>query len=139
MSQQPDSLIGRQFAGYRLSALIEVGGMAKVYLAQDPELEREVAIKLVSGPQASDGAFVKRFRDEAVTQESQPRLLPLIGELGDFRILSTGERASTASLAAAMESSHRDFEVAPTVKEASMGNHEESYLPAPTAFESGPG
>src|SRR5215469_2130872 len=79
MSQIPDSLIGRQFAGYRLTALIGVGGMAKVYRAQDLELGREVAIKLVSGPQASDADYVERFRNEAVRIAAliHPNIVPI--------------------------------------------------------------
>jgi eukaryotic-like serine/threonine-protein kinase len=79
MSDVLDSYIGRQIAGYRLTALLGVGGMAKVYRAQDLELSREVAIKLVSGPQYSDAAYVQRFRDEAirVAALSHPNIVPI--------------------------------------------------------------
>jgi serine/threonine protein kinase len=91
MSQQSDSLIGRQVAGYRLTALLGVGGMAKVYRAQDLELGREVAIKLVSGPQASDAPYVQRFRNEAVriAALTHPNIVPIyqFGEDNDALFL----------------------------------------------------
>jgi serine/threonine protein kinase len=79
MSRKPDGLIGRQVAGHRLTALLGVGGMAKVYRAQDLELGREVAIKLVSGPQASDAAYVERFHNEAVriAALTHPNIVPI--------------------------------------------------------------
>jgi serine/threonine protein kinase len=53
--------------------------MAKVYRAQDLELGREVAIKLVSGPQYSDEAYVQRFRNEAVriAALTHPNIVPI--------------------------------------------------------------
>ena len=39
--------------------------MARVYLAYDRLLDREVAVKVLSEPYASDPQFVERFRREA--------------------------------------------------------------------------
>jgi tRNA A-37 threonylcarbamoyl transferase component Bud32 len=50
---------------YRLGSLLGVGGMAKVYLADDRVLERQVAVKVLSPPYAQDPMFVERFRREA--------------------------------------------------------------------------
>jgi eukaryotic-like serine/threonine-protein kinase len=52
-------------AGYRLTAVLGVGGMAKVYRAQDAELGREVALKLLSREQSGDIDYVRRFWSEA--------------------------------------------------------------------------
>jgi eukaryotic-like serine/threonine-protein kinase len=59
-------LEGRVLNGrYQLDSLLGVGGMAKVYLASDRVLERQVAVKVLSPPYAQDPSFVERFRREA--------------------------------------------------------------------------
>lgn len=64
----PDALIGRRIADrYRVDELIARGGMARVYRAHDERLARDVAVKVLSDPYASDGAFAERFLEEART------------------------------------------------------------------------
>jgi beta-lactam-binding protein with PASTA domain len=61
-----DTLSGTLFAGrYRVTRKIGGGGMADVYLAEDQELGRRVAIKVLHGRYAHDEQFVERFRREA--------------------------------------------------------------------------
>jgi serine/threonine-protein kinase len=61
-----DTLSGTLFAGrYRISRKLGGGGMADVYLAEDQELGRRVAIKMLHGRYANDEQFVERFRREA--------------------------------------------------------------------------
>lgn len=50
---------------YRLDEVIGRGGMAMVWRATDLQLERPVAIKVISDVLASDPAFVARFEREA--------------------------------------------------------------------------
>jgi serine/threonine-protein kinase len=50
---------------YRVLSRIGAGGMADVYLAQDQQLGREVAVKLLHRRFSEDPAFVERFRREA--------------------------------------------------------------------------
>jgi beta-lactam-binding protein with PASTA domain/tRNA A-37 threonylcarbamoyl transferase component Bud32 len=62
----PDQLIGALFDGrYKILKRLGAGGMATVYLAEDQELGRRVAIKILNAKHASDEQFVERFRREA--------------------------------------------------------------------------
>jgi serine/threonine-protein kinase len=61
-----DSLIDTLFDGrYRIQRKLGAGGMADVYLAEDQELGRRVAIKILDGRHANDAQFIERFRREA--------------------------------------------------------------------------
>ena len=61
-----DTLNGTLFAArYRISRKLGGGGMADVYLAEDQELGRRVAIKILHERYANDDQFVERFRREA--------------------------------------------------------------------------
>ena len=50
---------------YRVTKPLGSGGMAEVYLAHDDVLDRDVALKVMSGRYASDEEFVERFKREA--------------------------------------------------------------------------
>ena len=50
---------------YRIEARIGQGGMAEVYRAFDPALDRQVAVKVLLPPFDRDAGFVARFRREA--------------------------------------------------------------------------
>jgi serine/threonine protein kinase len=59
-------LEGRILDGrYQLGSLLGAGGMARVNLATDRVLERQVAVKVLSPSDAQDPVFVERFRREA--------------------------------------------------------------------------
>src|SRR5881296_1832567 len=61
-----DTLIDHVFDGrYRVVRKLGTGGMANVYLAEDQELGRRVAIKMLDDRHAQDEQFVERFRREA--------------------------------------------------------------------------
>jgi beta-lactam-binding protein with PASTA domain/predicted Ser/Thr protein kinase len=61
-----DERRGTIFAGrYRLERKLGSGGMADVWLAEDQELGRKVAIKMLHERYANDTQFVERFRREA--------------------------------------------------------------------------
>jgi len=61
-----DTLINTLFDGrYRIMRKLGSGGMADVYLAEDEELGRRVAIKILNDKYAPDDQFVERFRREA--------------------------------------------------------------------------
>lgn len=73
------SLSGMRLGGYELRDVLGVGGMAEIYRAFDPGLQRDVAVKVLSGPLASDAGYVRRFREEArrVAALSHPHIVPI--------------------------------------------------------------
>jgi serine/threonine-protein kinase len=61
-----DTLLNTIFDGrYMILRKLGAGGMADVYLAEDQELGRRVAIKILNDRHANDEQFVERFRREA--------------------------------------------------------------------------
>jgi serine/threonine-protein kinase len=66
MAGTSDSLINTLFDGrYRVLRKLGSGGMANVYLAEDEELGRRVAVKILNDRYANDDLFIERFRREA--------------------------------------------------------------------------
>ena len=65
---------------YTLLRDVAVGGMARIYLAWDSKLRREVAIKTLAPELARDPTRVERFRLEArrVTALRHPNIVPLL-------------------------------------------------------------
>lgn len=64
-----------QIPGYKINQLIAEGGMAKVYLATQQSLDRQVAIKILSAEQAQH--FSKRFMHEGkvIASLSHPNII----------------------------------------------------------------
>ncbi|MBK8931511.1 MAG: protein kinase [Chloroflexi bacterium] len=56
---------GRQLGLYQVGELVGRGGMAEVYRSRQPELDREVAIKILHPHRTDDPNFIERFRREA--------------------------------------------------------------------------
>ncbi|MCB0209684.1 MAG: serine/threonine protein kinase [Anaerolineae bacterium] len=62
-----NNLIGKTLGKYRLVAKLGSGGMAEVYKAYQPGLDRFVAIKVMHEHLSQDPEFVRRFQREALT------------------------------------------------------------------------
>lgn len=58
-------LSGRRLGRYELRERLGRGGMAEVYKAYQPGMDRFVAVKVMLGHLATDDSFVERFRREA--------------------------------------------------------------------------
>jgi serine/threonine-protein kinase len=73
-------------AGYRLSRELGGGGMAKVFVADDPAVGRRVVVKVLS-PDLAAGVDVDRFKREIQVAVSlhHPRIVPVLsaGQSGD--------------------------------------------------------
>ncbi len=61
----PFSLSGRNLGKYQILEPLGSGGMARVYRAFHPQLNRYVAVKVLRGDLVDDDAFLSRFRQEA--------------------------------------------------------------------------
>ncbi len=74
-----DSLVGQTLGPYRLVSRLGQGGMATVYKAYEPALDRYVAVKVLPQFFAGDPIFVQRFRREAkaVAQLNHPNIVPI--------------------------------------------------------------
>jgi serine/threonine protein kinase len=57
--------VGREIGGYQIEAIIGTGGMATVYRAFQPQLERYIAVKVLTSTEAGNTAFLRRFQREA--------------------------------------------------------------------------
>ncbi len=74
-----DDLTGRAIRGYALAERIGMGGMGSVYRAVQPNVEREVAIKIILPAFANHPDFIRRFEAEAqlVARLEHPHIAPL--------------------------------------------------------------
>lgn len=86
-------ITGKQFGRYEIRSKIGAGGMGDVYSAHDLELDRNVAIKLLSSEFTSDEDRKSRFRQEArvVSALNHPNIITIyeIGENEHGSFLAT--------------------------------------------------
>jgi eukaryotic-like serine/threonine-protein kinase len=62
---QAAAMIGRQVSHYQILSLLGAGGMGEVYLAEDKQLGRKAALKLLPLRFTQDRELVRRFEQEA--------------------------------------------------------------------------
>ncbi|HET9241897.1 MAG TPA: serine/threonine-protein kinase, partial [Gaiella sp.] len=79
MSVGSDPRVGSKLLDYKLEALIGRGGMGLVFRAYDPQLKRDVALKLLAPEYASDDRFRERFLSETERAASleHPNVIPI--------------------------------------------------------------
>ena len=84
--------VGSHIAGYRLDEQIGRGGMAVVYRAHDPRLDRRVALKILAPDLALDEEFRQRFIREsrAAAAVDHPNIIPIYeaGEADDVLFIA---------------------------------------------------
>ncbi|MDH3347299.1 MAG: serine/threonine protein kinase [Desulfobulbaceae bacterium] len=74
-----DHLIGKKLGGYHIVAALGKGGMASVYKAYQPNIDRYVALKILPSHLAEDPSFIRRFNNEAklIARLEHPHILPI--------------------------------------------------------------
>jgi tRNA A-37 threonylcarbamoyl transferase component Bud32 len=74
-----EDLTGMQLGPYRILRPLGEGGMAAVFAAYQPSMERTVAIKVLPRQYAQEPVFLARFRQEAtlVANLQHPNILPV--------------------------------------------------------------
>ncbi len=72
-------LTGKTLGPYRIIEQLGRGGMATVYKAYEPSLDRYVALKILASFYAEDEAFRSRFKREAtaIAKLEHPNILPI--------------------------------------------------------------
>lgn len=81
----PQSWVGQTIGGrYQIEALLGQGGMSAVYRATDPNLRRQVAIKLIHPHLSTDPNFIGRFKEEAAAVARLRH--PNIVQVHDFNV-----------------------------------------------------
>lgn len=80
-------LIGSTIDHYTVLSELGVGGMGKIFLAQDTELNRQVAIKILNDTQSKNEDILRRFKQEAQTASAlnHPNIVTIyeIGKLNE--------------------------------------------------------
>ncbi|HEX6639790.1 MAG TPA: protein kinase [Thermoanaerobaculia bacterium] len=86
---QPGSRLGR----YEIRSLIGAGGMGEVYLAHDGQLQRPVALKVLSASVRDDEDLRRRLEYEAraASALNHPNILTVydVGQVGDEHFIAT--------------------------------------------------
>jgi hypothetical protein len=79
MAVVAEDRIGTDLAGYRIERVLGRGGMSVVYLARDPRLKRNVALKVLAPELAEDEGFRARFLRESQLAASldHPNVVPV--------------------------------------------------------------
>src|SRR5437899_3381182 len=84
---------GKRLGRYEIRSLLGVGGMGEVYLAQDNQLRRSVALKLLPPEFTRDQERLRRFKQEAFAASAlnHPNIFTIyeIGQEGDVHFIAT--------------------------------------------------
>ena len=94
-------MIGTTLSHYRILSKLGEGGMGEVYLAEDTELKREIALKVLPPEMAEDPERLERFRREAraVAALDHPNIVTIFSiEEADGKHFLTMQRVVGESL-----------------------------------------
>jgi len=103
-------MVGEDFAGYRLRAVLGRGGMSVVYEAENPRLGSSVALKVLAPELATDDVFRARFLQESRIAASlnHPNVIPIydMGPYEDMLYIAM-RYVSGADLRSVLKAQHR--------------------------------
>jgi YVTN family beta-propeller protein len=92
LAMQTDARIGTEVAGYRIESILGRGGMSSVYLAEDIDLKRKVALKLLPTELAQNERFRERFIRESQLAAGldHPNIIPIFeaGQAGEVLFIA---------------------------------------------------
>ena len=92
---------GTRVGRYEIRSKLGAGGMGEVYLAEDTQLGRQVALKLLLANLTGDKERVGRFRQEAraASKLNHPNILTIheIGQEGSLHFIATPSAAALVS------------------------------------------
>ena len=76
----PEAIIGKSLSRYRIDEKLGRGGMGVVYRARDLRLDRDVALKILSGGALADARARRRFQREALalSKLNHPRIAAVL-------------------------------------------------------------
>jgi non-specific serine/threonine protein kinase len=128
-------MIGTTVSHYRITGKLGSGGMGEVYEAEDTELRRKVALKVLPEHLASDPERLERFKREAraVASLNHPNIVTLHSvEESDGRHFLTMELVDGKSLDALIPETgfelERLFELAIPIADALAAAHEKGVV-----------
>ena len=128
-------MIGTTVSHYRITDKLGSGGMGEVYEAEDTELRRKVALKVLPEHLASDPERLERFKREAraVASLNHPNIVTLHSvEESDGRHFLTMELVDGKSLDALIPENgfelERLFELAIPIADALAAAHEKGVV-----------
>lgn len=79
MGRAMSEFIGQTIGQYKIIALLGEGGMATVYRAQQPNMHREVAIKIIESRLARNPEFTRRFEHRFSSEGKVPPVIEIAG------------------------------------------------------------
>ena len=134
-ANEGDLLIGQTIARYKILSLIGSGGMGRVYLAEDTELGRQLALKFLPEYFTNDKNQVQRFRQEAraASALNHPNILTVyeVGQINGTEFIATeyveGETLR-ARLTRASFSTRETLEMAEQIADALVAAHEAGII-----------
>jgi eukaryotic-like serine/threonine-protein kinase len=87
------AVIGRRIGHYQVQSLLGAGGMGEVYLAEDTQLGRKLALKLLPAQLTADADRLRRFKQEAraASALNHPNIITIfeIGQEGSTHYIAT--------------------------------------------------